>query len=270
MPVQLTCAFCGKTFKVRPYELTKRYPRKYCSNECYWKSGTPKPKQKKGTYKKCPVCGKEFYAKPSQANKRFCSKKCAATKGPLLTCKVCGKQYRRNPWAVKNLGSSCCSIECRDKARIGYVPSEETRRKLSIALKGKMVGKNNPRYGKTPPKLGYGKRMWYKDVLFRSTYEVRFAKALDMLGIPWQYEPKRFEYTDSQGRERTYLIDFYLPQQNLWVEVKGYVTEEDKEMLKALRNEGLNILLATLQIIRMFEASASKGGGLDGISASCF
>ncbi len=62
-----------------------------------------------------------------------------------------------------------------------------------------------------------GKRTWYKEIGFRSTWEARFASWLDKIGIPWLYEPKLFELSNS-----TYLPDFYLPHSGNYVEIKGW------------------------------------------------
>ena len=155
------------------------------------------------------------------------------------------------------MGSSCCSVACRDKARIGAIVSAETREKLSRALKGKLAGAKNPRYGKTPAKpIGYGIRGWYKGVYFRSTYEVRLAKALDALDIRWVYESKRFKYINSDGNDRTCLVDFFLPDTDEWLEVKGYVREEHINMIAWLRANNVNIALVTNNVIKQYEARA--------------
>src|SRR5574340_75150 len=72
----------------------------------------------------------------------------------------------------------------------------EQRRKLSSVLKGRprdpsvvarlRRGETHPNWGVTPP---HGKRIEYNGTTYRSSYEVRFVKALDALGIKWEYEP---------------------------------------------------------------------------------
>lgn len=52
-----------------------------------------------------------------------------------------------------------------------------------------------------------------------------FAILLDSVGVKWiknDIDWKKFyRYTDSKGRKRKYYPDFYLPQLNIWVEIKG-------------------------------------------------
>lgn len=85
-------------------------------------------------------------------------------------------------------------------------------------------GRLNPMFGKSP-KWG---RKKYKNILMKSSWEVAVAMWLDSRGINWQYEPKTFDFDIF-----TYTPDFYLPDLELWIEVKGYWTE--KAMKKFLR-----------------------------------
>lgn len=67
----------------------------------------------------------------------------------------------------------------------------------------------------------------FKGVRFRSRLEARWAMFFDRLRVPYQYEPRSFQFGDVW-----YLPDFYLPKQQLWVEIKGQ-TPTDLEFRKA-------------------------------------
>ena len=67
----------------------------------------------------------------------------------------------------------------------------------------------------------------YKNHLFRSRQEARWATCFDALGIPWRYEYEGFQLNGYR-----YLPDFLLPAQALWVEVKGKPPTE-QEFAKA-------------------------------------
>jgi hypoxanthine phosphoribosyltransferase len=56
---------------------------------------------------------------------------------------------------------------------------------------------------------------------FVHTIESEFARILDYYGIEWQYEPHTFELAwDDQGNvSEAFSPDFYLPQQDLYVEL---------------------------------------------------
>lgn len=56
----------------------------------------------------------------------------------------------------------------------------------------------------------------YNGYRFRSRLEARWAVFFDALGIEYEYEKEGFDL----GKYGWYLPDFYLPEQNFWVEIK--------------------------------------------------
>ena len=83
----------------------------------------------------------------------------------------------------------------------------------------------------------------YKGYKFRSRLEARWAVFFDAMGIEWEYEREGFvldrlaEKDDGDGviygGNIFYLPDFYLPKEDLWVEVKPYqFTELEGETLQ--------------------------------------
>jgi len=57
----------------------------------------------------------------------------------------------------------------------------------------------------------------YKGYRFRSRLEARWAVFFDTLGVKWEYEKEGFDL----GKVGKYLPDFWLPEFNCWIEVKG-------------------------------------------------
>lgn len=68
----------------------------------------------------------------------------------------------------------------------------------------------------------------YKGIQFRSKLEAQVAYFFDQCGIHWQYEPDRLGDGD-----REYNPDFYLPETDDYVEVKGERPGYEQEILKA-------------------------------------
>ena len=85
----------------------------------------------------------------------------------------------------------------------------------------------------------------YAGYRFRSRLEARWAVFFNALGIEWQYEPQGFEIGTGCGSFEEckcdgwpscacdpatsltrYLPDFYLPQEKLWIEVKGVIDSD--------------------------------------------
>ena len=66
-----------------------------------------------------------------------------------------------------------------------------------------------------------------------STWEVTMAARLDDLGIAWKRDRKmKLAYKTRGGRKKNYIPDFYLPDYDIYIEVKGYWTDAAKHKMK--------------------------------------
>jgi hypothetical protein len=70
----------------------------------------------------------------------------------------------------------------------------------------------------------------YSGYRFRSRLEARWAVFFDALGIRWEYEKEGY---DLDGLY--YLPDFWLPEQQYWVEIKGKRASEEELLISAQR-----------------------------------
>lgn len=106
--------------------------------------------------------------------------------------------------------------------------SKETREKMSRShLANGYRGKSHHRFGKAPAHI---RRIEYNGTIFRSNYEVRFAKMLDEMEVKWEYESHRFDLVES-----TYLPDFYLPEYRSYYEVKGWLDSRAQRKLELFK-----------------------------------
>jgi hypothetical protein len=73
---------------------------------------------------------------------------------------------------------------------------------------------------------------------FASPAELECAKVLDYYGVPWEYEPRTFVLEqDGDGRvTEAFTPDFYLPEQDLFVEItvmkQSLVTRKNRKLRK--------------------------------------
>lgn len=73
---------------------------------------------------------------------------------------------------------------------------------------------------------------------FVNDAELECAKILDYYGVPWQYEPDTFVLErDAQGRvTEAFTPDFYLPEQDLYLEItvmkQSLVTRKNRKLRK--------------------------------------
>jgi hypothetical protein len=71
---------------------------------------------------------------------------------------------------------------------------------------------------------------------FANRSELECAKILDWYGVPWEYEPRSFVLeSDADGRVTSaFTPDFYLPEQDLYVEVtvmrQSLVTRKNRKL----------------------------------------
>ena len=85
---------------------------------------------------------------------------------------------------------------------------------------------------------------------FANDVELECAKLLDYYGIPWEYEPHTFVLEeDADGRVvEAFSPDFFLPEQNLYVELtvmkQSLVTRKNRKLRKLReRYPGVNVKL---------------------------
>lgn len=82
---------------------------------------------------------------------------------------------------------------------------------------------------------------WYVDtpdgaIPMRSSWEIKYSIFLTEKGIPWEYEPKLWDCPTG-----SYMPDFYLPDTDTYVEVKGQDNEKQKIKREWLRTQGVTI-----------------------------
>jgi hypoxanthine phosphoribosyltransferase len=76
---------------------------------------------------------------------------------------------------------------------------------------------------------------------FVNEVELECAKLLDYYGVPWQYEPRTFVLErDDAGRVlEAFTPDFYLPEQDLYLEItvmkQSLVTRKNRKLRKVRR-----------------------------------
>lgn len=124
------------------------------------------------------------------------------------------------------------TIEHKEKIRLGCIGkqkgilngmfgkhlSKKAKKKISKATSGE----NNPMFGVSPS----FKPIMYHGVKFRSKWEIEYAKLFDDNNIVWEFEKHKFKFINYNGKWCSYTPDFYLPQFNKYVEVKGWFPKE--------------------------------------------
>lgn len=109
----------------------------------------------------------------------------------------------------------------------------------------------------------------YKGIEFRSKLEAKYAQALDRLSIVWEYEGHGFVFDDGT----CYAPDFYMPEIDTYLEVKGVMDEASKHKIELLADEGKRVVVGnpdgSLQYINNDEDSWVKGWSKYPLIVSC-
>lgn len=181
----------------------------------------------------CENCGNEHEG--TYGSGRFCSSKCARgfstkEKRSLINEKVRNKLSKNFCIKCGNKIGHCRKTKMCKKCLhldISY------RSQMSLLLKGKIGGyKENS---------GRGLKTWYISpiagkVFLQSSWELAYAKYLDLNNIIWERNMKRFYYTDLLGNSRYYIPDFYLAEDDLYIEIKGFKTSNDDLKWRTIKN----------------------------------
>lgn len=67
----------------------------------------------------------------------------------------------------------------------------------------------------------------YKGVKLYGKWELEYAKWLDKNNVKWSRVEESFVYI-FEGKEKQYTPDFYLIDEDCYIEIKGYETEKDR------------------------------------------
>jgi predicted nuclease of restriction endonuclease-like RecB superfamily len=115
------------------------------------------------------------------------------------------------------------------------------------------------------PRKKKKKKLWSKQslyerkdgskVLMDSTWEVAMAERLDHLKISWdRREDMKLPYFSKAGRKRNYIPDFYLPDYDIYIEVKGYWTDAARHKMTSVQNTNpvKIVILESLESVNKF------------------
>lgn len=211
--------------------------------------------KEKTKLKKCPICGRLFQQSIGCQNK-FCKQhniqhfksliKYFGFDASKLGTKDVENEFNRvrnilyDLYWNKNLSSS-------DLAKLFHYNSTPTnitqkffKKYLNIPVKScrYAVIENYIEGRETVPEFNNQyKQQWYttwngKEVFLRSSYELDYAKELDKKQIEYEVEFKHIKYWDSQKQEyRCAIPDFYIPKENMIVEIKSNFTLDKQNMI---------------------------------------
>lgn len=245
------CEKCNYEYTVCNFE--KHFPK--CNGTInYWKRkqlGVESPYENLIVCRFCQRVGKSF--RSNVTHETFC-KKNPDKKYRVPSYGMKGKkganQHTKGtakPPSEKAL-LSWKKLSERNKSKVW---DEETRKKHSIAMKA-AVASNPQSY--TSSNRGRTKQITYNGIKFQGSWELKFYKWCETNKVVCIRNEEGFKYF--WNGERTYYPDFFLPEKNVYVEIKGYQTEKDeakwkyfeKKLICLKKQDILNIDKGTFQL----------------------
>lgn len=125
-------------------------------------------------------------------------------------------------------------ISAANKVRLPiYWENEENRKRASLCMKA--VVKAHPESYSGSNVNGRTPVIDYKGIKLNGSWEVLVAKMLDEYNIQWIRPTNPFKY-EWNNNTHYYYPDFYLPEYDKYIEVKGYERERDKCKYKSVPN----------------------------------
>jgi hypothetical protein len=177
----------------------------------------------------CPICQKEFETGPKlggHISSHYRKIRVLKKKKSASFCKYCNEEFLP-------LSIGAHTIHCKLNPNIEKIKanrssaarnrnhSDESRSKLSqIVMKKIEEGTWHLSFSKS-------RTHDYKGVKFHGLWEVKFAMNLDDKNVEWRRPTEKFQYT-FEGKTRNYTPDFWIPELDSYVEIKGYTTPKDE------------------------------------------
>ena len=224
---------------------------KYCSLSCSTRhrnylNRENKIKEYQLYPNKCKSCNTDL---PFKSRKNtYCSRSCSVTetnKNKNRTHSIETKNKLSKIIKQKHASGCYDMTNTRRKIKIKICPEckKEFSRKNTKYCSMVCAKKNMGGY-RTPSQLKT-QQSFYQGHLMDSGAELYFAKLLDSNGIKWiknDYNwKKKYPYKKVNEKWYFYYPDFYLPQLNLWIEIKGkrYKREDDCKRYSSVKNHKL-------------------------------
>jgi hypothetical protein len=121
-----------------------------------------------------------------------------------------------------------CGVEFQSYMKSEEYSAIQSERMLAVV-------RDNPESYSSSNVCGRSKGEIYNGEKYDSSWEVVVAKFLEFENIPFERKIEPFTY-EFEGKMRSYFPDFYLPEKDLYIEVKGFTRERDLAKWSVVNN----------------------------------
>ena len=264
-----TCKYCNKTFIFEHYSMCGSHTINCKKNPNY--KDIVKKRKNSNTLKRikiikiCKKCGEEFKVERTinkkgeikiyKSERQYCSRKCANSriqtkkqnearsrklkkdkKEYIKICVYCNKEFK-----TLNKKVQVCSKSCKSK----YIYMRRSKKK-QLEINNKLSASTKLAYRNGKSVYG-GKTKWYKykEIKVQGTYELRTCYILDKMKElkqikDWEYTTDRILYIDANKKQRNYLLDFKIFDNDntfYYLEIKGFKKKNDELKWEAVKQK---------------------------------
>ena len=144
----------------------------------------------------------------------------------MRRCKFCQKEFEPRKIGGHTVG---CDMNPKKASTREKIRSKQVGRPLSEKHRINIKNSVNKKIESDNWHLSFSKSRThvYKGVKFHGLWEVKFAMNLDDKNVEWRRPTEKFQYT-FEGKTRNYTPDFWIPELDSYVEIKGYTTPKDE------------------------------------------
>lgn len=213
------CKHCGK----RVY---RKKDGEWICSDCYWcicggrcidcHKSVPKRSLR------CYECGRKYVG---EQHRKYPQKYCYCGRKIANQNRTCGRKKCQTKWKLER--GTLIEKTCKHCGKKFYVSRYQAKTKACLYCSPQCY------YAEWIPTMGKRSKKFGKYNM-RSTWEVKVAQLLTEAGIQFEYEPKKIG---------NYIPDFYLPERDLWIEVKGFMNQRSIEKIAAFRAAGYSLLV---------------------------
>jgi len=152
------------------------------------------------------------------------------------------------------------NLKKHNESQIGVSYEQKYGPEKAAQIKAKLsalnTGKNNAMYGRPPTATKTYTKAGVREDLghyVRSSWEADLARVFKYLELNYQYEPHTFELTAPNGHTLTYTPDFYVPSEDKYYEVKGWMDAVSAQKIQLFNEQYPNCELIVIDKTRFAE-----------------
>lgn len=146
----------------------------------------------------------------------------------MFKCKFCGREFDKGQKLGGHLTTCLLNPKLEETRRKISINSTinnpasnpDVKRKISETVRGKV--KDNTWH----LSFSHSRIHEYRGEKFHGKWELAYAKWLDKNDIKWRRPKEKFHY-EFEGTNGYYIPDFYLIDEKIYIEIKGYPTPKD-------------------------------------------